>query len=292
MFNKHNVCTLRNNVGVNKAGITIRDANITGPASAVFDIHNDHFTIENTYFYNCAQAIRLFNCNYIKILNCHFNTVSYSIITQQGYSSNHVLVDGCTCENAVADFVEANSANVECDDWIITNNIFLGSKSWPEYKTEERFVGITRVSNVVISNNIVHNVSGDAAIHVEATGSFCIISNNIFNDINPSAKCIYTMGSNTWRYLVDGNTFRYNGDGSPVAWFASNVGSMNIFQNNYLEGNWKPVYFDDTGSNFVKNNIFCWTQGIDLNRVYGIVIEGNIFYGMRSAIGTQQGTAW
>ena len=100
------------------------------------------------------------------------------------------------------------------------------------------------------------------------------------------------MGSNTWRYLVEGNTFRYNGDGSPVAWFASNINSMNVFQNNYLEGNWKPVYFDDTGCNFVKNNIFCWTQGIDLNRVYGIVIEGNVFYGMRSAIGTQQGTAW
>lgn len=290
-FSKNNICKCTSNVGVSKEGVTILNANIQGPNSATFDVSANHITFESCKFYNCSQVIRLFTANDIKITGCYFKSCSYSIIQQMGYVSSNVMVDRCICEDAVADFVEANcTASAPSKNWTISNNHFLGSRSYPTKKTEERFVGITAVKNVLITNNIVERVAGDAAVHLEDVGSTAIVSNNIFDNI-VGTGCIYTMHNN-WDTLVIGNTFKNTDNTNYVVWFEGNTNSKKMFVNNLVIGSLTPVYWGDSGFNVIKDNTFIGTKGIDLEVVYDMDISGNTFRSITTPVGSQSGTSW
>jgi hypothetical protein len=163
-----------------------------------------------------SHCVLLHTCDDILVQDCAFTSAGYGIIQQKGHSSNHVRVTGCTVRDSRGDFVECNSATVDSSDWIIDHNRFLGSA---QTGTEERFVGITRVANVLIANNHVYGVGGDAAVHLEGDlGNVRVVHNHFEN-------CRVTGGNLGYVYITDsgksvlvqGNTFVQSDPKLPLA---------------------------------------------------------------------------
>jgi hypothetical protein len=166
-----------------------------------------------------------------------------------------------------ADFVEANCTVLAPSEfWTITDCQFTGSLNFPTPTTEQRFVGITSVANVVITNNIVKNVNGDSAIHLEDTLGQTIISNNIFDNI------LCTGGNNGYIYLLNSaenttitsNVFLRTNTSLSEAYCLSTTSNFYnvklIFSNNRIEG--------AGGNNMSGVNLF--------GNGYPIVINGNV----------------
>lgn len=156
-------------------GATPGGVKISGGASNVM--------IDKVFFKGVNQSVWLHDATQVTVQNSVFDTVMYGVIQQFGKSSSHVKVFNNTARNMKGDFVEANCASAApSEDWIISGNQFLGSAGFPAVATEKRFVGITSVKNVTITNNIVKNVAGDSAVHLEGTRGRVTVSGNHFSN--------------------------------------------------------------------------------------------------------------
>ena len=229
---------------------------------------SDNISVSDIYFLNGQKGVHVLSCSNVKVKGCTFNGVLYGVIGQSGFASSNVLIDGCHAYNMRGDFVLCNSENVKCYYWSVVNCVFGGSNSYPTPAIEQRFVGLTEIEGVVISNNIVRNVAGDAAIHLEDSYGETIISNNIFDN------CVSAAGNIGYIYLlnsaehvvIDSNIFLRTDATLPSANAVStNSGSYSNdiqFTNNRIFGNGEGGNFGgfqyefQSGRAIVSNNQF------------------------------------
>jgi hypothetical protein len=163
------------------------------------------------------------------------------------------------------DFVEANcAATAPSEFWSITGCQYTDGAGFPTAQTEARFVGITSVKNVIIANNIIQKVCGDAAIHLEDTLGQTIISNNIFDNVvcsggNDGYIYILNVAENT---TVTGNIFLRTNASLPQAYCLSTTSNQYdinlVFANNRIEGlgNLSGLhFFTNQGTISVNGNV-------------------------------------
>lgn len=275
---------------VDRKNVVIEGLNAIGGSKAVFQIRggSKNIVFRDCVFENLSQVVYLFDCEQILIDACKFYHTGYGIIQRHGFASNNVKVINCTAENMQADFVECNCATVKSKNWIIANNHYLGSSAFPTYKTESRFVGITKVENVIVSHNIVENVSGDSAIHLEDVGGHIIIDHNIIDNVafnEVLASYIWIINSGKIGVIVDNNIFlRSNpdiGKGSVVN--VSNVYDNHVrYTNNIFKGtnhNLDGLNLSYRKNQFVMGNTFedCDRAIITSNSGMPYVLEHNYF---------------
>lgn len=232
--------------------ITLSDLKIDGTgASGGIRVRLDsqNTLIENVYFKSGNQRIWLFECDFVRVIGCTFDSTGYGIITESGFASNNVHIDSNVAYGISSDFVEVNSASVLCSNWTITGNHYRQSASYPTPTTEERFVGVTEVQNVVIANNIVEKCAGDAAIHCEDLYGETIITGNIFDN------CLTSGGNSGYIYLLNSAE--------------NTIVSNNVFQRS--DGTLSLAYALDTSSGSYSNNIV-----FSNNRIVGLASGGNL----------------
>lgn len=249
-----------------------------GGASGGIRINNNskHIDIESVTFYQGNQRVWLYACSNISILNCAFINTGYGVIQQAGYSSNNVITDSCIVSDSIADFVEANCTHVSpSKNWTITNNQYLENIDYPSGTTESRFVGITSVENVIISNNIVEKTNGDSAIHLEDTLGDIIISGNIFDNIICTSNdgYIYVLNSSE-NTIISNNIFKRTDTTLPTA-YAYSCGS-GYYSDEVMFVNNKII-----GNGTVKN---LGGLNISYNGTKGMIINSNYFYELLNAV--------
>lgn len=247
-----------------------------------FDISDDSSDIifDSCHFTKGGQVLRLKTCENVKITNCTFENTGYAIIQQEGFISSNVTVIGNSCKNLYRDFVECNcEVDAESSNWVVSNNIYTQDNIPASVVTECRFIGITAVRNVVISNNIIERVSGNAIHAEDISGNFtingnvfrdnygdywvdietglatCIISNNIFeqNVQDRHARFIAYTGARdytSYKMSIIGNTFIGNNTEDEPIYLPSSYAITHLIANN-LFVNCKSI-FSVTG----KNNMF------------------------------------
>lgn len=272
-----------NTIRVNASNVTFSNIRLDGTTPGGIAVGYSgavtNFLAENCYFKTVAQCIWLWTVDNVMVQNCTFDSTGYGVIQQAGYSSNYVTVDNNIAFNMLGDLVEANSSTVASGWWTITNNVFEGSNGYPTGATERRFVGITNVKNVIISNNNVQKCAGDAAIHLEDLQGECIINANIFDN------CICSGGNNGYIYVLNTakdvtvtNNIFLRSDSTLSAAFAYSS-SSNIYNNNLIfSGN--RVMGASGSSNF---------GGLALQGGSGIQsISGNTFLNLTDCINTGQ----
>jgi hypothetical protein len=253
---------------------------------------SDNISISDVYFFSGQKGVHVLACSNVKIQNCTFEYVLYGIIQQSGFVSSNVLIDGCLAYDMRGDFVLCNSENVKCFYWSIVNCVFGGSHSYPTPKTEERFVGLTEIEGVVISNNVVRNVAGDAAVHLEDTYGETIISNNIFdNCVSSGGNIGYVYLANSAEHVViDGNIFlRTNATLPSANAVSTNSGSYANdiqFSNNRIFGNGESGNFAgldyqfQTGKAIVSGNHFKnLTYAVSLLSAQNLIFNDNFISG-------------
>lgn len=249
----------------NKQNLTIDGLSINGTSANPFKIINGsaNITFRDCTFTDVGQVILLLTCSQIIVDNCLFDHTGYGVIQQVGYVSSFVKVINCTARNMQADFVEANcTASAPSEGWTITGNHFLGSNGYPTVTTEKRFVGITAVKNVVITDNVVRNTCGDAAIHLEDVRGQTIVSGNILENCVGAHPYLYIL--NTAKdVIVEGNWFIQ----SDITLPATTV--MDLTSGNYLCN----VVF---ANNQVLGNASYTLSGINVG-VAVVSCTGNIF---------------
>jgi len=269
-----------NTIFVNSSNVTFSNIRLDGSTPGGIALGNttsiSNILFENCYFRSVAQVVWLWTVNNVMVQNCTFDNTGYGVIQQAGYVSNYVTVDNNIAFNMKSDFVEANcTGSAPSGWWTITNNIFEGSTGFPSSATEQRFVGITSVKNVIISNNNVQKANGDAAIHLEDTQGECIIDSNIIDN------CLCTGGNNGYIYLLNSakdvtitnNIFLRTNASLPAAYAFSS--SSNIYSNELIFSNNRIV-----GTSIAGN-----FGGLALQGGGGIQkIDNNTFYNMTDCI--------
>jgi len=219
-------------LGISGSNVSLEHLSIGGSAVVAVAIRNGaaDVAIRSVTFEGSpgflSHCVLLLECSRILVQDCAFRRAGYGVIQQLGFASSHVRVTGCTVVEARADFVECNCATVDSRDWTIDHNRYLGAASTG---TEVRFVGITRVENVLIANNQVYGVGGDAAVHLEGDlGNIRVVHNHFEN-------CRVTGGNLGYIYvtdsgkslLVQGNTFVQSDPSLPIA-FALDTANSSI----------------------------------------------------------------
>jgi polygalacturonase len=301
-----------NTLRVNASYVTIKNLRIVGATPGVIAVGYSGLvyftTIENIYFSpsgvpTLGQCVWIWTAKYVNINNCTFNGTGYGIIQQNGYASSYVSISNCFATNMTLDFVEANcAATAPSEFWSITGCQYTDGAGFPTAQTEARFVGITSVKNVIIANNIIQKVCGDAAIHLEDTLGQTIISNNIFDNVvcsggNDGYIYILNVAENT---TVTGNIFLRTDASLPQAYClstTSNQYNINlVFANNRIEGlgnlsglhfftnqgtisvngnvAYNLVYFLNGGGVF-PNNISITNNNVNIAE-YGIICDGTL----------------
>lgn len=176
--------SINNLTNVTLDGLHIISMNGDVPTSSTIDIKggSKNINIVNCVFDYGVSCIHLLDCSNIIIANNHFNETWYAIIQEGGYVSNDVSVIGNHATDLIRDFVECNcEINAPSKNWVISGNIYDRTTPTTEYFNEGRFVGVTAVENINISDNVIYNTRGNA-IHCEDTGGAIIISNNTIID--------------------------------------------------------------------------------------------------------------
>ena len=211
----------QNGLNVTHDNCTIRDLMIDGAGSAtglVLGNNSENHLIENIHFINGGQRIMLSGVFSVMISKCTFESTGYGIIQKRNTVSNNVTVNACIAKDMYGDFVELDCEGQQSENWTISNCVYEGSNGFPQQTTEQRFVGATSCRNLVITGNVVNNVNGDAAVHLESGGGENIISNNYFGNclgtgiiyiLNPIEDTIVSnniIERNTHLEDADGNT--------------------------------------------------------------------------------------
>lgn len=256
----------------NKHNIVIEGLTVTGTSENLFWIHDgsSHITFRDCYFKNIGQVILLLTCENITIDNCVFDTTGYGVIQQVGHVSNNIKVINCIAKNMRNDFVECNcERNNQSKNWTITNNHFLGCEGYPQSATEKRFVGVTWVENIIISNNIVEKTCGDGAIHLEGGGGEVVIANNIFDNCIGLYGYLYLLNSGKTT-VITGNIFKRT-DTTIGVGNVLNLGS-GMYSNEIVFGNNMVIGTD--------NNLI----GLEIASQENTTVVGNAFVSCSTAI--------
>ena len=187
---------------------TVSGLKLTGLSPAVLSPHNGavDVCISGNFFTGQNQIVLLLTCSDVTVANNVFDGTGYGIIQQAGYASNNVRIINNNARNMKYDFVEANSASIGTRSWQILSNIYDGADNWNSLATEQRFVGMTELEDVTISNNLIRRTAGDSAIHLEDLLGRTTISDNFFVDSFAGQGCIYNLSSDD-DMLVHGNWF-------------------------------------------------------------------------------------
>lgn len=282
-----------NNIFINSSNVLVEKIRMEGVSPGGFLVGYSgsvsNVTFQNCFFKTVGQCVWIWTATDVTVQNCVFDTTGYGVIQQYGYVSSFVLVDNCIARNMKADFVEANCGSpAPSESWTITNNIYEGAQNFPTSATEQRFVGITSVKNVVISGNNVQKANGDAPIHLEDSLGNTIISNNIIDN------CLCTGGNNGYIYLlnnaehvvIEGNMF-FRTDASLAAAYAVDVSSASYSNNIQFNGN--RVVGGGASGNFsfmnagfhngitsISNNMFVsLNEVITINNTQNLLFSGN-----------------
>jgi hypothetical protein len=199
-----------NSLFVTASDVIIHDITIRGNSPGGVSIKSGakRVTIDSVTFRDIGQCVWLFACSQVRIVGCYFyDFSSYGIVQQYGSASSYCEISGCVFENGASDAIELNCATAPSYGWIITGNRYLGAAGWPTVGTEKRFVGITNVSCVTITNNYIYAASGDSAIHLEDAGGENIIANNHFlNCLGATgAGIIYVINSSQHVQIANNN---------------------------------------------------------------------------------------
>lgn len=287
----------------NKHNVVIEGLKIKGTSAAVFQITDgsSNITFRDCYFSDAGQVIYLFTCSKITIDNCVFDNAGYGIIQRLGFASDTVKIINCTARNMKKDFIEANcTSSARSKNWIISGNVYEGSLNYEAAKVAEssgdfttyrecRFVGITAVDNVIISNNVVQKVAGDSAIHLEDVGTSYQITNNVFDNILGRGYIFILPTSDTAddsESIIDDNTFLRTDAAAGIGNVLSV--SSNIFANEVAFTNNRVVGLssfhnlslsaDVQKNKIVRNNTFryCTVAVSMINSSYA-KITGNTF---------------
>ena len=216
----------------------------TGLSPAVLSPHNGAVDvhISGNFFTGQNQIVLLLTCSDVTVANNVFDGTGYGIIQQAGYASNNVRVVSNNARNMKFDFVEANSASIGTRSWQILSNIYDGADNWNSPATEQRFVGITELEDVTISNNLVRRTAGDSAIHLEDLLGRTTISDNFFVDSFAGQGCIYNLSSDD-DMLVHGNWFVMTDDYTGVNTTAIRTDSREYTHRCKISSN---IFFDAT----------------------------------------------
>nr|DAM07388.1 MAG TPA: tail spike [Caudoviricetes sp.] len=223
---------------------TVSGLKFTGLSPAVLSPHNGavDVCISGNFFTGQNQIVLLLTCSDVTVANNVFDGTGYGIIQQAGYASNNVRVVSNNARNMKFDFVEANSASIGTRSWQILSNIYDGADNWNSLATEQRFVGITELEDVTISNNLVRRTAGDSAIHLEDLLGRTTISDNFFVDSFAGEGCIYNLSSDD-DMLVCGNWFVMTDDYTGVNTTAIRTDSREYTHRCKISSN---IFFDAT----------------------------------------------
>jgi hypothetical protein len=253
----------RHHVTILNAHFLLKDSESIG---TVFQIRekSSHITFRDCTFVGGAQVIHLFECNNITVDNCTFIESGYAIIQQNGYVSNNVFVTNNFAQDLANDFVECNcESNAPSKNWVVTGNIFTRSELPSSKSTESRFLGATRIENIVITDNVVENVKGDACVHLENIGGSIVVSNNVFkNSMGTGYVYIMHYGKKT---IITNNHFVNEIEGNNTAFIYIYAGENQpaldvIVSGNVMTGNGTqnmPINWSSstTENKMITNNI-------------------------------------
>jgi len=252
-------------------GITIRG---NSPGGVQIKSGASRITIDSVTFKDIGQCVWLYDCSQVRVAGCHFrDTLNYCVIQQLGYVSNYGEVSGCVFQNCGGDAIELNCATVASYGWIITGNRFLGSAGFPTGATEKRFVGVTNVTYVTITDNYIQNAAGDAAIHLEDVGGEVIVANNNIVDCLGAAGAgiIYVLNS-AQNVLIANNNIQMTNPALP-AQVAISMASGLYTNKSIISGNRIAA----------KNG--ATLDGIDLSsQSSGATVSGNNFVSLGTGI--------
>lgn len=179
----------------------------------------DGCVIEDCNFSAYASSPRIFcntSANNTTIRNCAFSE-GFGILFNDGEPDNRkyngvvytdtigkgLIVDNCTFNTEgkaveyAGDNVEVNTPNHRFSDVRVTNCVSYGAKE--DYNVGMGF-GFAQVDNIVCSNNILSNIEGSGAIHMEACTN--VESNdNVIENSHYGIMCIYNQDA-----VYDNNT--------------------------------------------------------------------------------------
>ena len=225
---------------------TVSGLKLTGLSPAVLSPHNGavDVCISGNFFTGQNQIVLLLTCSDVTVANNVFDGTGYGIIQQAGYASNNVRIVSNNARNMKYDFVEANSASIGTRSWQILSNIYDGADNWNSLATEQRFVGITELEDVTISNNLIRRTAGDSAIHLEDLLGRTTISDNFFVDSFAGQGCIYNLSSDD-DMLVHGNWFVMTDDYTGVNTTAIRTDSREYTHRCKISSN---IFFDATST--------------------------------------------
>ena len=170
----------------------------------------DGCVIEDCNFSAYASSPRIFcntSANNTTIRNCTFSE-GFGILFNDGEPENRkyndvvytdtigkgLIVDNCTFNTEgkaveyAGDNVEVNTPNHRFSDVRVTNCISYGAKE--DYNVGMGF-GFAQVDNVVCSNNILSNIEGSGAIHMEVCTNV-ESKNNVVKDSQYGIMCLAT----------------------------------------------------------------------------------------------------
>jgi hypothetical protein len=282
-----------NNIRINASNVLIEKIRMEGTSPGGFAVGYSgvvtNVTFQNCFFKDVGQCVWIWTARDVTVQNCVFDTTGYGVIQQYGYVSSFVLVDNCIARNMKADFVEANCGSpAPSESWTITNNIYEGAQNFPSSATEQRFVGITSVKNVIISGNNVQKANGDAPIHLEDSLGETIISNNIIdNCLNTGGNFGYIyLLNNAENVLIEGNMFFRTNASLPAA-YAIDVSSASYsnsiqFIGNRVVGGGASGNFSFMNAGFhngitsISNNMFVsLNEVISINNTQNLLFSGN-----------------
>lgn len=267
-----------------------------------------NFTVDGCLFKGGNQVVYLSTCSNVKVVNNTFDETYYGVIQRFNFASSHVLVDGNTCINSYRDFVEANcAAAAPSENWIVSNNTFDTSSTFPTPGTETRFVGITSVRGVVITGNTVLKAAGDAAVHLEDTLGDTIVSNNVFdNCLTSGGNSGYIFLLNTAEHAVISDNIFLRTDATLPAAYAIDTSSNsfafamtitgNIVRGQAAGGNMNGFFlgFQNTSSatTCVGNVLQDLDAGVKLGNTFNCAIGDNVFNRCASPIEVVSGASF
>lgn len=225
---------------------TVSGLKLTGLSPAVLSPYNGavDVCISGNFFTGQNQIVLLLTCSDVTVANNAFDGTGYGIIQQAGYASNNVRIVSNNARNMKYDFIEANSASIGTRSWQILSNIYDGAANWNSLATEQRFVGITELEDVTISNNLIRRTAGDSAIHLEDLLGRTTISDNFFVDSFAGQGCIYNLSSDD-DMLVHGNWFVMTDDYTGVNTTAIRTDSREYTHRCKISSN---IFFDATST--------------------------------------------
>lgn len=227
--------------------------------------------IEDCNFSSDASSPSIFcntSANDTTIKNCTFSE-GFGILFDDGNAGNRkyndvlytetigkgLIVDNCTFNTDgkpvqyEGDNVEVNTPNCRFSDVQVTNCVSYGAKIGDNVGMG---FGFAQVDNLVCSDNILSNIEGSGAIHMEACTDV-ESKNNVVRNSQYGIMCIYTNNA-----LYDNNTIE-NCEYGIQCMAKSPYGydeKIRFFNNNILNCTLRPLWGSGLKDSEIINNVF------------------------------------